>query len=55
MCGASPALTLGLSCSFSPGDRIGAVVISSDARWADGLRDFMEDEYPEIDRIVLAA
>ena len=37
------------------GDRIGAAVISPDARWADGLRDFMADEYPDIDRIVLAA
>jgi hypothetical protein len=37
------------------GDRIGAAVISPDARWADGLRDFMADEYPEIDRIMLAA
>lgn len=37
------------------GDRIGVAVLSPDARWADGLREFMADEYPEIDRIVLAA
>lgn len=37
------------------GERVGAVVISPDARWADGVDDFVADEYPEIDRIVLAA
>jgi len=38
----------------SVGDRIGAVLISPDAAWANGLREFLADEYPEIDRIVLA-
>lgn len=34
-------------------DRIGVVVLSREARWADGLLEFLAEEYPEIDRVVL--
>jgi hypothetical protein len=37
------------------GERTGVAVLSPDARWADGMRDFLADEYPAIDRILLAA
>ena len=40
---------------ISADDRIGAVIISPDARWANGLCEFLGEEYPEIDRIVLAS
>jgi hypothetical protein len=40
---------------LSSGGQIGVVIISPDARWAHGFREFLADEYPEIDRLVLAA
>ncbi|HEU0035587.1 MAG TPA: hypothetical protein VFQ53_33480 [Kofleriaceae bacterium] len=36
-------------------EQIGSVVISSASRWAHGLRDFLADEYPEIEPVMLAS
>lgn len=40
---------------ISAGDQIGVVLVSPETAWANGLREFLADEYPTIDQIVLAA
>lgn len=37
------------------GDRIRHAIISSEPRWGLGLPEFLSDEYPDIERIMLAA
>lgn len=34
--------------------KIGPVFISPRLSWSDGLREFLADEYPELDRVVVA-
>lgn len=37
------------------GDEVCAVLISSEATWANGLREFIADEFPKIDRVLLVS
>lgn len=36
------------------GDRMACAIVSSSARWADGLAEFLADEYPHVERILIA-
>lgn len=35
------------------GDRIACAIVSSASRWADGLGEFIADEYPHVERILI--
>lgn len=35
------------------GDRIACAVVSSTTEWGEGLAEFLADEYPSIDRVLL--
>ena len=35
------------------GNRVACAIVSSSARWADGLGEFLADEYPQIERILV--
>ena len=37
------------------GDQVGVVLISSEARWATGLRELIAEEFPKTDRIMLVS
>lgn len=35
------------------GDRIACVVMESEAHWGNGLREFLADEYPQLQKMIL--
>ena len=35
------------------GDRVACAIVSTSARWADGLGEFLADEYPHVERILI--
>jgi hypothetical protein len=35
------------------GDRVACAIVSSAARWADGLGEFIASEYPQVERILI--
>ena len=37
------------------GDRVACAIVSSATKWADGLGEFLADEYPHVERILIDA
>ena len=35
------------------GDRVACTVVASSVDWGEGLAEFLADEYPEVDRVLL--
>ena len=35
------------------GERVACAIVSSSAKWAEGLGDFLADEYPHVERILI--